>query len=179
MKILKIVLIVVLVIIAIPLITALFVPKDYEVSREIQIDKPKAEVFDYIKHLKNQDNYSKWASMDPDMKKTYTGTDGEVGFVSAWESDNPDVGKGEQEILKIVPGERVDFELRFIEPFKAKDHAYMITKKVDENTTSVKWGFDGHMNYPMNLMLLFMDFEKMLGDDLTTGLLNLKKELEK
>ena len=178
MKILKIVLIVVLVIIAIPLITALFVPKDYEVSRQIQIDKPKQEVFEYIKHLKNQDNYSKWASMDPDMKKTYTGTDGEVGFVSAWESDNPDVGKGEQEILKIVPGERVDFELRFIEPFEAKDHAYMITKKVDENTTSVKWGFDGHMNYPMNLMLLFMDFEEMLGDDLTTGLLNLKKELE-
>lgn len=109
MKILKIVLIVVLVIIAIPLITALFVPKDYEVGREIQIDKPKAEVFDYIKYLKNQDNYSKWASMDPDMKKTYTGTDGEVGFVSAWDSDNPDVGKGKQEIINIVSGERVDF----------------------------------------------------------------------
>jgi hypothetical protein len=36
--------------------------------------------------------------MDPDMKKTYRGTDGTVGFVSEWESNKKDVGTGEQEI---------------------------------------------------------------------------------
>lgn len=35
------------------------------------------------------------------------------------------------------------------------------------------------MNYPMNIMLLFMDMEKMLGGELYTGLQNLKRELEK
>jgi len=35
------------------------------------------------------------------------------------------------------------------------------------------------MKYPMNLMFLFMDFDKMLGDDLQTGLDNLKTVLEK
>lgn len=34
------------------------------------------------------------------------------------------------------------------------------------------------VNYPMNLMMLFMHFEKMIGDDLVTGLSNLKTELE-
>ena len=72
------------------------------------------EVFDYVKYLKNQDNFSKWASMDPDMQKTYRGTDVTVGFVSAWASDNPDVGVGEQEIKAITAGQRIDFELRFI-----------------------------------------------------------------
>jgi hypothetical protein len=40
--------------------------------------------------------------MDPNMKKTYTGTDAEVGFISAWESTDKNVGVGEQEIKKII-----------------------------------------------------------------------------
>jgi uncharacterized protein YndB with AHSA1/START domain len=166
------------VLIAIPLIVAIFVDKDYAVEREITINKPKQEVFDYIKLLKNQDNYSKWAKMDPNIKKIFRGEDGTVGFVSAWESDNEDVGVGEQEIIKITEGERIDFELRFFKPFEATEPAYMTTETVDENQTKVTWGFSGHMNYPMNLMMLFMDFEQIIGDDLETGLKNLKQILE-
>ena len=46
------------------------------------------------------------------------------------------------------------------------------------NSTVVKWGFNGKMAYPMNLMLLFMNMEKMLGSDLEEGLANLKVVLE-
>ena len=116
--------------------------------------------------------------MDPTMKKTYRGTDGTVGFVSAWESKVDSVGVGEQEIKKIKEGERIDFERRFIKPFEATEPAFMTTEPVSENQTKVIWGFSGHMNYPMNIMMLFMDFEKMIGDDLQTGLSNLKRELE-
>ncbi|PWV53505.1 SRPBCC family protein [Chitinophaga sp. S165] len=179
MKVLKKILLVIVVLVVILLIVAAFTKKRYAVEREIVINKPKQEVFDYVKLLKNQDNYSKWAMMDPAMKKTYTGTDGTVGFISAWESDKKDVGKGEQEIKKITEGERLDFELRFIKPFEATEHAYMLTEAASPASTKVKWGFDGHMNYPMNLMLLCMDFEKMIGDDLQTGLNNLKTNLEK
>ncbi|MBK7097870.1 MAG: SRPBCC family protein [Sphingobacteriales bacterium] len=179
MRILKRILIVVGILIAIPLIVALFVKKEYAVEKKIIINKPKAEVFEYIKFLKNQDNFSKWATIDPNMKKSYRGTDGIEGFVSHWESDNEEVGWGEQEIKKITEGERIDFELRFIKPFEATEPAFMSTELVSENQTKVKWGFSGHMNYPMNLMMLFMDFEKMIGDDLQSGLTKLKSELEK
>lgn len=179
MSLLKKILLAVVIIIAIPLIVALFTKKDYEVERQIVIEQPKEEVFDYVKYLKNQDDYSKWANMDPNMKKSYRGTDGEVGFVSAWESDNPDVGKGEQEIVGINEGERIDYELRFFEPFESKEPAYMTTESLGPEQTRVTWGFNGHMDYPMNLMLLFMDFEEMIGNDLETGLKNLKMELEK
>jgi hypothetical protein len=54
----------------------------------------------------------------------------------------------------------------------------MITEPVSENQTKVRWGFNGHMNYPMNLVMLFMDFDKMIGDDLATGLQKLKTILE-
>ena len=175
---LKKLLIVIATIIAIPLIVAIFVQDSYEVEREIIINQPKVVVFDYVKLLKNQDNYSKWAQMDPDMKKSYRGVDGEVGFVAAWDSQNPDVGTGEQEIIAIKEGERIDFELRFLKPFEANEPAFMSTASVRESQTKVTWGFSGHMDYPMNIMFLFMDFEQTIGDDLQTGLDNLKVILE-
>jgi hypothetical protein len=94
------------------------------------------EVFDYVRLLNNQDNFSKWATMDPAMKKSFSGTDGTVGFVSAWESKKKDVGKGEQEIIKITEGQRIDYELRFKEPFEATDLAYITTEPISENQTS-------------------------------------------
>lgn len=168
-----------LTIIGIIMITALFVKSDYAVEREISINKPKNEVFQYIKYLKNQDNFSVWAKMDPQMKKEYVGTDATVGFVSKWNSTKDDVGVGEQEILKIKEGERIDFELRFLEPMEGTNYAYMTTEQVSEAQTKVKWGFTGKVPYPMNSMLLLMDMEEMLGKDFETGLANLKGVLEK
>lgn len=178
MKIVKKILIALVIIIAIPLIIALFTNKDYAVEKEVVINKPKQEVFNYIKLLKNQDNYSVWATMDPNMEKSYKGIDGTIGFISAWDSKNNEVGKGEQEIMKITDGERVDFQLRFEIPFEATDNAYMTTDSISENQTKVKWGFTGKMDYPMNFMLLFMDMEDMIGKDLENGLSNLKKVFE-
>ena len=178
MKILKRILIVLAIIIAIPLVVALFVKKQYAVEREIEINKPVQQVFDYVKYLKNQDNYSVWASMDPNMEKSYQGTDGTVGFVSAWVSKEKNVGAGEQEIKNIVPGERIDYELRFKEPFESTENAYMSTESVSDSVTKVVWGFDGKMAYPMNLMLLFQSMDEMVGNDFATGLSNLKGILE-
>lgn len=179
MKNLKKIFAVIAIIIAIPLVVALFVKKDYVVEREIIINKPKAEVFEYIKFLKNQDNYSKWNMMDPDMKKTYKGTDGTIGFISAWESKMENVGAGEQEIVNMIDGERIDMKLRFKVPFESQNDAYMITEDMSNNQTKVKWGFKGAFPYPFNLMGLFMDMEKAVGGDLEVGLQNLKNLLEK
>ena len=170
---------VILGLIALLLIVALFVKKEYAVVREVTINKPRQVVFDYVKYLKNQDNYSVWAKLDPNMKKDYSGTDGTLGFVSAWESNVKDVGSGEQEITKITDGERLDMELRFLKPFKSTDFAYIITENVSDNQTKVMWGFTGKMPYPMNIMLLCMNMDKMLGNELQTGLNNLKSTLEK
>jgi len=179
MKILKLILIGFVSLIAIALISALFMKKEYAVVKEITINKPKAVVFDYVKHLKNQDNYSVWNMKDPNMEKTFTGTDGMIGAISSWKSTNDEVGEGDQEIIGITEGEKIDMELRFHVPMESKDHAYISTTALNDSTTQVKWGFDGKLPYPMNLMFITMDMEGMLGDQLQTGLENLKKILEK
>jgi hypothetical protein len=179
MKILKRILIVIVIIIAIPLLIALFVKSEYAVERETIIKKPKQQVFDYVKMIKNQNNYSVWNMKDPNSKMNYTGTDGTVGFISPWESDMREVGKGEQEIKQITAGARVDMELRFKKPMEMTDNAYMITEAIDSTQTKVKWGFFGKTKYPLNIMGLFMDMDKLLGPDLQKGLDNLKGILEK
>ena len=179
MKALKLIGLVILGIIVLALITGLFVNGKYDVEREVTINKPKQEVFDYVKYLKNQSNYSVWAKIDPEMKTEFKGEDGTVGFISAWDSKNPDAGKGEQKIIGITDGERIDYELHFIEPFESTDYAYMSTASVNDSVTTVKWAFNGEMKYPMNLMMLTMNMEKMLAPDLENGLNNLKALLEK
>ncbi len=162
--------------IAVLLIVALFVKKEYTIEREITINKPKAEVFNYVKHLKNQDNYSKWVMQDPGMKKEFRGTDGTVGFVYAWDSNKKNAGKGEQEIKSIKEGERVDVEVRFQKPFQGVATAPIITEGMPANQTKVKWAMNGNTKYPLNFMNLFMD--NMLGKDLEASLNNLKTILE-
>jgi uncharacterized membrane protein len=176
MKLLKKILLGVLIILAIPLIIALFVKNEYAVEREITINKPKTEVFNYVKHLKNQDNYSKWVRTDPNMKKNFHGTDGTIGFVYAWDG-NKEAGKGEQQIKNIVEGKRIDVEIRFVKPFEGLATAPIITEPVSENQTKVKWALKGKSAYPMNFMNLFID--NMLGKDLETSLSTLKGVLEK
>jgi len=122
MKIVKRILLGIAAIIAIVLITALFVPKDYSAEREIVINKPKATVFDYVVHLKNVTRYNTFAQKDPNMKTSFKGIDATVGSVFLWDG-NADAGKGEQEIRNIVPGERVDLDLRFIKPMEGKADA--------------------------------------------------------
>jgi len=178
MKIVILIIIVILSLIFLFLFLAMLTKRKYSVARDVVINKTKDSVFEYIKLLKNQDNFSVWASMDPNMKKEYRGTDGNVGFISAWDSENKNVGKGEQEILKVIDGERVDYEIRFIKPFESTSIASIITETINESQTKVTWKFSSGMKYPMNIMLLFINMEKMIGNDFDKGLQRLRSILE-
>ena len=164
------------ILIAVVLIIALFIKNEYSIEREIAINRPKQQVFDYVRYLKNQDDYSKWVMEDPNMRKDFKGVDGQVGFVYAWDG-NDKAGKGEQEIKKIAVGDNVDIEIRFIKPFEGIAQTNISTESLAENKTKVKWVMNGRSSYPMNLTNLFID--NILGKDLALSLNSLKAILEK
>src|SRR5690606_20873517 len=178
MKLLKSLLIILLILVAIPLILALFVTKDYALERDTVINVSKDRVFDYIKLLKNHDDFSIWSQRDSTMNTSYTGVDGTVGFVYSWESNNSNLGSGEQEIVAIQDGKRIDFQLRFKEPMESTSSAYMITDSLGVDKTRLTWGFKGHMYYPLNAILFFVNMDTMLGDDIQKSLDSLKLQLE-
>jgi hypothetical protein len=162
--------------IATPLVVAAFLPRTFVIEREIVINRPKADVFDYLRCVKNQEHYSMWAQIDPVMKKTFRGTDGEVGSVFAWESNDPNVGIGEQEIVAIRDGERVDFLIRFTKPFQSTDPMSMTTDVAGDAQTRVKSVYHGKMNYPFNLCCSMIC--NTVGQGMETTLGNLKALLE-
>ena len=163
-------------IIVLLLLIALFMKKGYKTHREIVIHAPRGQVFDYLKHIKNQDNFNKWIMIDPHMKKEYDGTDGTVGFIYAW-NGNKEAGEGEQEIKAIAEGKNIDMELRFVRPFAGIAHAKMITESVLNDQTKVTWNTASEMKYPLNIMLPLI--VKMLEKDMGTSLTTLKNILEK
>ena len=109
-------------------------------------------------------------------EKTFTGTDGEVGFVSAWVG-NKDVGSGEQEIIGFKENEEVVSQLRFLKPWKSTSDAFLRVFQECEST-KVVWGFTGHNKFPVSIMMLFMNMDKAVGGDFEQGLAKLKKVLE-
>lgn len=175
MKILKIIGIVLLVIIVVLFIAALIIPKEYKVEREVVVNKPVEEVFDYARHLKNGDEYSVWNMGDLNKKQTFTGIDGEVGFINSW-SGNDKVGVGEQEIKAIDVNKRMDIEVRFKKPFESTMQGYTLTESIEPNKTKLVWGCSGVSPFPMNLMNPMMD--GMLGKDIQQNLDNMKAKIE-
>ncbi len=163
-------------IVALIVILGVVAPKTYDVSRSIVVNKPLAEVYNYLKFIKNQDQWSPWAEKDPDMEKTFTGTDGEIGFISAWVG-NKDVGSGEQELTGFKENEEVASQLRFLKPWKSTSDAYLRVFQEGE-ATKVVWGFTGHNKFPISIMMLFMNMDKAVGGDFEQGLSKLKKVLE-
>ena len=135
-------------------------------------------VFEYIKYLKKQEEWSPWAKKDPNMDRKFTGVDGEVGAINYW-NGNKEVGEGEQEITKIIEGERAEGELRFLKPFKSTSDCYLTTEAITDSETKVTWGFCGKNKFPMSIFTLFVSMDKMVGKDFEEGLATLKSIVEK
>lgn len=170
------VLIVIASIIALLLIIAAFTKKGYNTHTEITIDAPLQKVFDYLKLIKNQDNFNIWIMVDPDLKREFKGTDGTVGFIYAWDG-NKKAGEGEQEIKAIAEGKYIETEIRFVRPLAGLAHAKLTTESVSDHQTKVTWTTSSNMKYPFNIMVSMVS--KMLEKDMHTSLTNLKGILEK
>jgi len=163
-------------IITLLLIIAIFLKKGYNTHSEILINAPRQKVFDYLKQIKNQDNFNKWVMMDPNMKREFKGTDGTVGFIYAW-NGNKEAGEGEQEIKAIDEGKSIEMEIRFVRPLAGIAHAKMTTESISDNQTKVTWTTAAPMKYPLNIMLSMI--VKMLEKDMATSLTTLKNIFEK
>ncbi len=152
---------------------------DWKVSREVTINKPRNEIYTYIKFLKNQNEWGPWFKREPTMKQEFRGTDGTVGFVSAWDGTSDEVGAGEQEIKSLAENEHMDTEVRFTRPFESTANGSLSLESVSDGQSKVKWALSGTTPRPFNLFLLVMDMDKAMGKDLDDGLGSLKTIMEK
>ena len=163
-------------VIALLLIVALFMRKELYVKRDVVIGAPRQKVFDFLKLLRNQDQFNKWARADPDRRWEYKGTDGTVGFTISW-NGNKKAGEGAKEIMKIVDGKRIETQIRFVRPMTATADVIFETESLSENQTRVSMSNAGTFRYPVNIMIPIM--EKAFPKDMDASLSELKAILER
>jgi uncharacterized protein (UPF0254 family) len=177
MKALKFILFGLLAIVALLLISAIFIRKQYEVRKSIVIHQPKQVVYDYVKIFKNQKDYSVWVMADSAMIPTITGTDGTVGSSQNWDSKLDDVGQGSQTITAMTE-DRIDVDLNFVRPMKSTAKAANLFKAIDSLHCELTSVFYGDDKYPFNLLSKLFG-EKIIADAEVQNLTNIKNILEK
>lgn len=175
MKLLKILLYIVLSIAALICFLGLFARHDYHIERSIEIDASHEIVFEQVQLFKNFAKWSPWNSLDPNMKETFEGTDGQPGAVYKWEG-NSDVGVGQQ-IIKSVTADLINIEVQFSKPWKTTVPSFFKLEPVGKNI-KVSWAIEFHIGFPWNGMAMFTDVNTGVGKDYERGLNNLKKVCE-
>lgn len=146
-------------------------PSDFRVTRTGRISAPIGVVFENVNDLHKWEAWSPWAKLDPNAKNSYAGPISGTGSSMAWAGNNK-VGEGRMTITDSRPGEKIQFRLEFLKPFKATNTAEFTFKSEGEQTT-VTWSMFGKNNFMGKAIGLFMNCDKMVGSQFEQGLANL------
>ena len=175
MKILKIIGITLVSIALIFLLIGLFLSNHAYLERSIVIEAPPEKVFDQINQFDDLEYWSPWVMMDPQAKYTYSVPASGVGTKYAWDSENPNIGQGSQEIIESDPHAYVKSKMQF-GGMKGEHFAEFILEPAGQGT-AVTWTYDG--TEPGFFSRYFMAGTNMfLGPMYEEGLVNLKAYLE-
>ena len=174
---LKIIGIVIVVLIAAVLILAATKPDTFRVQRAASIKAPPGKIFALLNDFNRWRAWSPWEKKDPAMKRTFGATTTGKGAVYAWEG-NKDVGQGRMEIAESVAPSKLALNLDFVKPFEAHN-LVEFTLEPKGDTTNVTWAMQGDTPYFAKIIHVFINMDKMVGNDFEAGLANLKAVSEK
>ena len=147
-------------------------PESFHVERTTLIAAPAQVVFDQINDFHNWGGWSPWDHLDPNQKKTYSGSPMGAGAQYAW-AGNDKVGEGNMTIVEAKAPEIVKIKLDFIKPFPAKNDT-AFTLAATGVTVKVVWSMDGAYDFMGKAASIFMDMDSMIGKDFEAGLASLR-----
>jgi len=151
-------------------------PADYRLTRTAVIAAPAAQVFPHVNDLRQWEDWSPWAKLDPAAKMTFEGPPAGEGAVFKW-AGNDKVGAGTMTITQSRPNERVATRTDFVKPFEGTSNSDFIFSQTG-NQTNVIWTMTGTHNFFGKAMCLIYSMEQMVGPDFEKGLAQLKAVAE-
>jgi hypothetical protein len=145
----------------------------FEHVRSTVISAPPATVQALVADLHAWTKWSPWEGLDADLKRTYGGAENGVGARYAWAGKRS--GEGSM-VITGAAGDRVELDLDFVKPFKAKNKV-VFRFEPESAGTRVTWTMSGARNVALALMgTLF--FDGMIRKDFDKGLAKLKAVAE-
>jgi len=158
-------------------VLASFQPDVMHVQRSVTIAAPAEKVYPLVDDFKRWTAWSPFEHMDPTMRRTFGTPAAGKGATYAWDGDGK-AGAGKMTILESTPPSRIGIALDFERPMKNRaDVSFTFVPQGDR--TVVTWTMDSPSNFISKVMCVFLDAEKMIGDDFSRGLAALKAAAEK
>jgi uncharacterized protein YndB with AHSA1/START domain len=173
---LKRILIAVALVVVVLLAVVAMQPPEYRVTRTVIVAAPPSAVFAQVNDFHKWEAWNPWGKGDPAMKQTYEGAPAGVGATYAW-AGNSEVGEGRMTLIESRPSELIRVRLDFLKPFAATSTAEF-TFKPEGDRTAVTWSMAGRNNLMAKAIHLFMDMDKMIGDQFEVGLARMKAVAE-
>ena len=152
-------------------------PDSFRVERSASIKAPPEKIFPFVDDFHQWEAWSPWEGIDPDLKRTYSGSARGRGAVYEW-NGNKNVGHGRMEIVESTPPSKVVIKIDFITPSEAHNTVEFTLAPQGESTT-VTQAMYGQNSFLAKLMGLFFSMDKMVGEKYEQGLGNLKRMAEK
>lgn len=158
-------------IVALILVVAAFQSNDFRVTRSATLPASPAALFAHVNDHHKFNAWNPWLKLDPGVKNTYSGPDAGVGAICSWEG-NSEVGAGTATIIDSKPGELVRFRMDWKKPMSGTS-TVDFTFIPNGDKTVVTWDMYGPQPYVGKLMSLFINCDKMCGDQFEKGLASL------
>jgi hypothetical protein len=168
----KTIAVVVLLLVCAVLLYAATKPDSFRIERSALIKASPEKIFPRLNDLRAWTAWSPWETIDPALKRTYSGAAAGKGAVYAWEG-NKDVGAGRMEITESAVPAKIVIALHFLKPFEAHNTSeFTLAREAD--ATRVTWSLYGPSPYLAKLMSLFFSMDAMVGSQYEKGLAKLK-----
>ena len=149
---------------------------EFHVSRTIQIHSNPEVVFNEVNDLHRWQGWSPWSKLDPQAKIEFRGPLSGLGSELIW-SGNEEIGVGRMSIVESHPYDRIRLQLEYEKPFVATNVSEF-SFSTEQGGTVVRWSMSGHNTLVSKAVSIFVDCDKMLGDQFEAGLRALKKVSE-
>lgn len=151
-------------------------PDRFATARSVKIAAPPAEIFPLINDLKAFTAWSPFENKDPNMSRVFSGPASGPGQRYDWKG-NSEIGEGWLEILSSSAPSRVEMGLNMLKPMKAANQV-TFSLVPEGGMTTVTWAMEGAVPLFAKVIHLFIDMERMCGDEFETGLAKLKSAAE-
>lgn len=166
----------VLVVVLILVVVIALQPSTFRIIRSATIAAPAPVIFAEVNNLHHWERWSPWDKIDPAMKKTFDGPEEGEGASYAW-AGNSEIGEGQMTIIESKPAELVKIRLDFYSPMEGTSISELRFVPSGEKT-EVSWSISGENDFMGKAFGLFMDMDKMIGDNFEKGLADLKSITE-
>jgi uncharacterized protein YndB with AHSA1/START domain len=151
-------------------------PDSFSVVRQGHVNASPEEVFALINDFHEWTRWSPWEKMDPNLVRTYRGSEAGEGAIYEW-SGHQKVGQGRMDITNTTRPSRIDIDLHFLKPFEARNKT-VFTLTPSGTGTDVRWEMTGTSPFMFKIMGLFKNMDAMIGKDFEAGLANMKAAAE-